>query len=130
MASRRVGRVRLVKAAPSPLTGPLTELLMRSFGPRQVLAEELAEVPGVKNAYLFGSWAARYAGLEGRPPGHLDVLVVGAPDRDALDDAAQRASARLAREVNMTIRSVDWWHSGDDGFHTEMTKRPLVPIPA
>ena len=129
MASRRVGRTRLVKAARSPLTGPLTELLLRSFGPRQVLAEELAGVPGIENAYLFGSWAARYAGQEGHPPADLDVLVIGTPDRDALDDAAQRAGARLAREVNVTIRSADWWHSGDDGFHAEVTQRPLVPVP-
>jgi predicted nucleotidyltransferase len=129
MASRRVGRTRLVKAARSPLTGPLTELLLRSFGPRQVLADELACVPGIESAYLFGSWAARYAGQEGHPPADLDVLVIGTPDRDALDDAAQRAGARLAREVNVTIRSADWWHSGDDGFHAEVTRRPLVPIP-
>jgi len=44
ITSRRVGNARLVTAAPSPLTGPLTELLLRSFGPRQVLAEELAVV--------------------------------------------------------------------------------------
>jgi hypothetical protein len=62
MSSRRVGKTRLVTAARSPLTGPLTELLLRSFGPRQVLAEELADVPGVEKAYLFGSWAAGYAG--------------------------------------------------------------------
>jgi len=128
MASRRVGRTRLVRAAPSPLTKPLTELLLRSFGPRQVLADELAGVPGIDDAYLFGSWAARYAGQEGRPPADLDVLVIGTPDRDALDDAAERAGARLAREVNVTIRSANWWDSGDDGFHTEVTRRPLVPI--
>ena len=92
-ASRRVGRTRLVKAARSPLTGPLTELLLRSFGPRQVLADELAAVPGIESAYLFGSWAARYAGQEGHPPADLDVLVIGTPDRDALDDAAQRAGS-------------------------------------
>jgi len=128
MASRRVGKTRLVKAARSPLTEPLTELLLRSFGPRQVLADELAGVPGIENAYLFGSWAARYAGQEGHPPADLDVLVIGTPDRDALDDAAQRAGARLAREVNVTMRSADWWHSGDDGFHAEVTRRPLVPV--
>ena len=43
-ASRRVGNARLVTAARSPLTGPLTELLLRSFGTRQVLAEELSGV--------------------------------------------------------------------------------------
>ena len=92
-------------AAESPLTGPLTELLLRSFGPRQVVAEEFAELGGIEAAYLFGSWAARYAGLRGRAPADIDVLVIGAPDRDDLDEAAQRAGSRLAREVNVTIRS-------------------------
>jgi hypothetical protein len=128
VTSRRVGNTRLVTVAVSPLTDPLTDLLLRSFGPGQVLAEELADVAGVESSYLFGSWAARYAGQAGRSPADLDVLVIGTPDRDALDDAAQRAGARLAREVNVTIRSADWWRSGDDGFHTEITRRPLVQV--
>jgi predicted nucleotidyltransferase len=128
IVSRRLGNTRLVTAADSPLTGPLTELLLRSFGPLQVVAEELADVDGIEAAYLFGSWAARYAGQEGRSPADVDVLVIGAPDRDALDDAAQRAAARLAREVNVTIRSPGWWRDGNDGFHTEVTRRPLVPV--
>jgi predicted nucleotidyltransferase len=128
LASRRIGNTRLVTAARSPLTGPLTELLLRSFGPLQVLAEELADVEGIEDAYIFGSWAARYGGESGRPPADLDVLVIGEPDRDALDEAAQRAGERLAREVNVTIRSARWWRTGDDGFHTEINRRPLVPI--
>jgi hypothetical protein len=56
-----------VKAERSPLTAPLTELLLRSFGPRQVLADEPANVTGIENAYLFGSWAARYAGQGASP---------------------------------------------------------------
>jgi len=128
ITSRRVGNARLVTAARSPLTGPLTELLLRSFGPRQVLAEELAGVAGIEDAYIFGSWAARYAGQQGRPPADIDVLVIGAPDRDSLDEAAQRASGRLDREVNVTIRSAQWWRAGDDGFHAEVNRRPLVPV--
>jgi predicted nucleotidyltransferase len=127
-ASRRLGNVRLVKAADSPLTASLTELLLRSFGPRQVLAEELQSIEGIEKAFLFGSWAARYAGEAGRSPADLDLLVIGAPDRDDLDDAAQRAEGRLAREVNVTIRSPDWWREGTDGFHADVTRRPLVPI--
>ena len=126
--SRRLGSARLVSAAESPLTGPLTELLLRSFGPRQVLAEELAGVDGVEAAFVFGSWAARYAGEAGRAPADLDVLVIGSPDREVLDDAAQRAGARLAREVNVTIRSPRWWREGGDGFHAQVTSRPLVPV--
>src|SRR5260370_10060310 len=105
--------------------------MLRSLGPCQVLADELADVPGIENAYLFGSWAARYAGRERHPPADLDVLVIGRPDRDALDYAAQRAGVRLAREVNVTIRSADWGHCGDDGFHARGQQQPLLrrPIP-
>ena len=129
VTSRRLGNTRLVTAAPGPLTEPLTELLLRSFGPHQVIAEELADVTGIAQAFLFGSWAARYTGQPGRAPADLDVLVLGNPDRDDLDDAAQRASIRLNREVNVTIRSLTWWHEGTDGFHTEITNRPLIPLP-
>jgi predicted nucleotidyltransferase len=128
VTSRRLGSTRLVKVADSPLTAPLAELLLRSFGPRQVLAEELASVVGIEEAYLFGSWAARYAGEAGRPPADLDVLVIGVPDRDDLDAAAQRAEGRLAREVNVTIRSAAWWRGGTDGFHADVVRRPLVPV--
>jgi predicted nucleotidyltransferase len=128
VSSRRLGSTRLVSAADSPLTGPLTELLVRSFGPRQVVAEELAPIQRIEAAYLFGSWAARYEGEQGRAPADIDVLVVGDPDRDELDEAAQRAGARLAKEVSVTVRSPRWWREGEDGFHAEVTRRPLVLI--
>ena len=128
VVSRRVGNTRLVRALPSPITDPLTELLLRSFGPPQVIAEEFTPVVGIEGLYLFGSWAARYAGTPGRAPADLDVLVIGQPDRDEVDDAAERARHRLGREVDVTIRSEKWWRHGTDGFHTEVTTRPLVPI--
>jgi predicted nucleotidyltransferase len=112
----------------SPLTGPLTELLLRSFGPRQVIAEEFAGLDGVEAVFLFGSWAARYEGVRGRPPADIDVLVIGAPDRNELDEAAQRGGARLAREVNVTIGSAEWWQEGNDSFHREVTRRPIVSV--
>jgi hypothetical protein len=58
----------------------------------------------------------------------MDVLVIGNPDRDDLDEAAQRAGSRLAREVNVTIRSPEWWRDGGDGFHAEVSRRPLIPL--
>ena len=128
ISSRRLGNTRLVSAADSPLTGPLTELLLRSFGPRQVVAEELAGLSGIEEAFLFGSWAARYTGQPGRAPDDIDVLVIGQPNRDELDEAAQRAGSRLAREVNVTVRPSRWWREGGDGFHAEVTRRPLVAL--
>jgi predicted nucleotidyltransferase len=117
-----------VVAADSPITGPLTELLVRSFGPRQIIAEQLAGLPGIERVFLFGSWAARYAGHPDRAPPDIDVLVIGNPDRDQLDEAAQRAGSRLAREVNVTVRSAQWWRGSGDGFHAEVAMRPLIPV--
>jgi predicted nucleotidyltransferase len=128
VSSRRLGNTRLVTAAESPLTEPLTELLLRSFGPRQVIAEEFAGLAEVDAVHLFGSWAARYGGQRGRAPADIDVLVIGRPDRDQVDEAAQRAGARLAREVNVTIRSSQWWRDGADSFHSEVTRRPIVAV--
>jgi predicted nucleotidyltransferase len=128
VSSRRLGSTRLVTAAESPITGPLTELLLRSFGPRQVIAEQLAGLPGIEQAFLFGSWAARYAGQPGRAPADIDVLVIGSPDRDQLDDVAQRAGSMLGREVNVTVRSRQWWRDGGDGFHAQVTSHPLIPV--
>jgi hypothetical protein len=127
--SRRVGNTRLVRAdATNPLTEPLTELLLRALGPKQVLTDLLRDVPGVEHAHLFGSWAARSAGQRGRAPQDIDVLVVGAPDRDALDDAVTEAERRLALPVQATIRSENWWRHGDDSFRTEVARRPMIDL--
>ena len=55
-------------------------------------------------------------------------MLIGAPDRDDVDDAADRARTRLGREVNVTIRSREWWESGDDALRREIAARPLVPL--
>lgn len=128
ITSRRSGNTRLVTAQKSPLTAPLTELLLRSFGPKHVVAEEFIGIEGMKGLYIFGSWAARYLGIVGRPPNDIDILVIGNPDRNILDEAARRAQDRLAREISVTIRSVAWWREGDGGFHDDIRNRPLVPI--
>ncbi|GAA1877217.1 ArsR family transcriptional regulator [Lapillicoccus jejuensis] len=130
MTSRRLGNTRLVRAAPSPATGPLTQLLLVTFGPPQVVAEELGDVTGLAGLYIFGSWAARYDGVDGPSPADVDVLALGRPDRDELDEGADRARRRLGREVNVTVRSLDWWRGGDDALRTEILRRPLVTIVA
>ena len=49
--------------------------------------------------------AARYRGEQGRAPNDLDVLVIGSPDRDAVDDAAERAERVIGLPVQATVRS-------------------------
>jgi len=129
LKSDRVGRARVVRPdLRSPYADDLSSLVTKAFGPRQILAGLLGGVAGIEEAYVFGSWADRYEGVRGPVPGDVDVLVVGDPDLDAIDAAAQEAEARLGREVSITIRSRDAWRRARDGFVRSVRAGNLVPI--
>ena len=126
----RRGNLRLLQAnLDSPLAPPLTELLMQTYGPAAVLGDLLSPVRGVDEAYVYGSWAARYAGEPGPPPRDVDVMVVGEADEDDLFDVARTAERMLGREVNIHRISVNAWHTpGRDPFLTSVRARPLFTI--
>jgi predicted nucleotidyltransferase len=129
LRTRRVGNTRLVEGnTASPLYRPLAELVLKSFGPAQVVAEEFAEIAEVGEIYIFGSWADRYQGAEGLTPADVDVLIIGSPDRDEVYQAALRAEHRLGREVNATIRSKTSWQAARDGFLKQVRSSPLVRV--
>lgn len=130
LSDRRVGRTRLLAArTDTPLARPLTELITVSFGPFPLLSEALHDVEGVERAYIYGSWAARYQGRPGPPPGDVDVLIVGAPDPDELFDIAESLSRHLQREVTMHRVSPSAWRSTtDDPFLAGVRERPLVEL--
>jgi len=129
--SRRLGNLRLVRANPdSPYYPGLSDVLLKAFGPPAVIGAELDGIPGIDAAFIFGSWAARYHEERGpRPVGDIDLLVLGEPDRDTLYDATARASARLGREIQATIRKPGWLTTGSGTFHATVTSRPIVPVP-
>jgi len=127
LSEERTGRNRVVRVNPaSPLVPPLTQLITLTFGPREVLATRLRGVPGIDAAYIFGSWAARYEGERGSPPNDVDVLIIGCPDREALDEIIEVAERELRRPVQATVRRE---LSSRDPFGASVASRPLVPIP-
>lgn len=126
----RRGNMRLLRADLShPAARPLTDLLALTYGPAAVLADRLAPVAGVHEAYIYGSWAARYAGEPGPPPRDVDVLVVGDADEDDLAEAARAAEHQLAREVNIhRISSASWRSPESDPFLATVRSRSLHRI--
>ncbi|MEO6471886.1 MAG: MarR family transcriptional regulator, partial [Aeromicrobium sp.] len=59
VAEQRIGRASQVTASTSsPVYAPLTELLLLSYGPAVVIPKVLADVDGIDEAYIYGSWAA------------------------------------------------------------------------
>jgi len=130
VTTRKVGNTRLVRAnIASPYYAGLAEVLTRAFGVPAVLAKALNTVEGISAAYIYGSWAGRHAGEPGqRPVGDIDLLVLGAPDRDQLYNALSAAEQRLGRSVEATIRDVAWLESGTGGFHDTVASRPMLRL--
>jgi predicted nucleotidyltransferase len=126
---RNLGRSALVRAnRQNRLVRPLTELLLVSFGPMQVVAEEFAALTDTERVVIFGSWAARYLGRAGPAPHDLDVLVVGQPTRESVYDAADRAQQRLGMAVNPVTRSVETWRGASDPLIKQIQASPLVTV--
>ncbi len=129
LTQRQAGRsVMLAADTRSRLNGPLTELLMLSWGPQHVISEEFATLPGADRVLIFGSWAARYHQIPGPPPHDLDVLVVGEPARDAVYDAADRSEQRLSQPVNPVIRTAAAWHDQTDPLIRQITSSPYLEV--
>lgn len=125
------GRNRMLRAnEDTPVARALTDLLAVTYGPQPVLTGLLAGVSGIREAYIYGSWAARYMGEPGPVPNDVDVLIVGTPDRDALYDAADRAQQMLRREVNVQRITPEYWDDPDpaDPFLKHVRQRPLVKL--
>lgn len=129
LKTRRVGRARLASLdSDSPYFQPLADLVALAFGPRYILEQELAEVNRIDEAFIFGSWAARFIGREGAQPADVDLLVVGSPDRDDLYEAVSRAEARLKRPVNVTVKKARTWRESQDAFLQQVRSSPLLPL--
>jgi predicted nucleotidyltransferase len=128
--SRRVGKTRLISAdTTSPYFSPLRELLVRAFGVPAQVRRALEDIPGVEEAFIFGSWADRWHGERGtRPVGDVDVLVLGHPNRDQVYAAMHRVGLDVGREVQVQIRARDWLRDGTGSFHDTVTGRPLVRV--
>jgi DNA-binding transcriptional ArsR family regulator len=129
LTAREVGRTKLLRANPdNRMVAPLTELVLTSFGPDVIVREEFADLAGVDQVLVFGSWAARSQGDPGPLPRDVDVLVVGRPHRTEVYDAADRAQERLGFPVNPTVVSPDRWQAADDPLIRQVQSSPTVQV--
>ncbi|MHB1010108.1 MAG: helix-turn-helix domain-containing protein [Propionibacteriaceae bacterium] len=128
LQERSVGRSRLVSANPaSPLVGPLREILRVATGPVPLLARELEAVPGISAAFLYGSFAARLAGVTGPAPHDVDLMVIGSPSPEAVYDACERVERLVGRPVNPTIMTSQEFRRGG-GFVDHLQAGPRTPV--
>lgn len=130
LSERRSGRNRYVRAdREHPLFPAVVDILQYGYGPLALLPAILTDVTGVEEAYVYGSWAARFEGEIGSDPNDIDVLVIGDTERTELFQAAQRATREIGRETNIRSVTRRQWDAAKDLFIRNVKDRPLVPIP-
>lgn len=97
VTSRRDGNRRYYRAnASHPLFPDLQQLVLKTSGLREVLADALRSVKGVEVAFVFGSLAAG----AGKGASDVDLFVIGDAGLRALAPVLRRAADALAREIN------------------------------
>lgn len=127
---RTSGRNRYLRVNTShPIFSAVADVVRHSYGPLAVIPGILADVPGIEEAYLFGSWAARYEGQSGADPNDIDVVAIGNPDRMTIYEAAAAATARLGREVNIRAVNRGDWEDEGDLFVRTIKNGALVAVP-
>jgi DNA-binding Lrp family transcriptional regulator len=129
LTSARIGTARVVRPnEESPFYPELSALVFKAFGPVPVLRERLKELAGVEAAFIYGSWAGRYAGERGEVPGDIDLLILGKPDRRKLARLCREVSEDLGFVVSPTVLSKQDWESDATGFIRSIKEQPLIPL--
>jgi DNA-binding transcriptional ArsR family regulator len=128
--TRQLGRMRMV--APNwdlPWSRELRAILAQTVGVLGLLAAALAKVPQIEDAWVFGSWAARYQGEPGPFPRDIDVLVIGEPDRGRLNRSMRTVERELRVEVNPVVAtSAEWDEAARTSFLGQVRAHPRVRI--
>jgi len=132
VVTRSLGRNTLVRANwDLPWATQLRSILMQTVGVLGRIGEVLPHDGRVEQAYIFGSWAARYLGEPGPPPRDIDVLVVG----DIPVRSVQRSLQAIEKELDVEINAVvidhpRWTARKPEPFVDQVRNGPLVPIPS
>ena len=128
LAERVIGRARLIRANPSsPLVPALTDILQMTAGPVAALKQALGGIDGIESALIYGSFAARALHVAGAAPNDIDVMVIGAPDAEAVYEACARVEDMVRRPVNPTILTRDEALAAS-GFLTNVRRSPVVSV--
>lgn len=82
-----------------PLFKELKSIFFKTVGIKGRLQQELAKIKGIKEAFIYGSFARG----EERPVSDIDIFVIGFIDEDELIDLVVRLEKKFDREINYIL---------------------------
>lgn len=98
LTSERIGRARRYRVDEgSPIATEIRSLVRKTIGVEARLRAALADLAGLEEAFLYGS----YARGDERAASDLDLFVVGAVDQEALTERLADVERELDRDVNV-----------------------------
>lgn len=116
LLDRRDGNRRYFRANTThPLFPDLHNLVLKTAGLREVLADALSQLDSIRVALVFGSVAAGTA----RADSDVDLLVIGDIGLRTLAPCLRPAAERLGREINPVVMS-------PADFVRERSTKPLL----
>lgn len=126
---RKLGQTRLIQAnVDHPMFTQVRDLVLFAYGPVAVLTPLVQEVSGLKQAFIYGSWAARISGEPGADPGDIDVLFIGDVSSRQASEVGTKATKIMGREVHVHNLSEVSWNSEDSGFVKTVKSRPMIQL--
>ncbi len=97
VTNRRDGNRLYYRAnASHPLFPHLQQIVLKTSGLRDVLADALADIKGIELAFVFGS----LANTTGKAASDVDLFIIGEVGLRKLAPALRAASEKLGREIN------------------------------
>jgi predicted nucleotidyltransferase len=128
LTSERIGRTRRYRVDDtSPIATEVRSLVQKTIGIEARVREAIVDLPGVEEAFLYGSYAA---GTE-RATSDLDLFVVGAVDQEQLTERLTDVERELGRDVNVSVyerAEIERLRANGDRFVATVLDGPRVPL--
>jgi predicted nucleotidyltransferase len=128
LTSEWIGRTRRYRVDDrSPIASEIRSLVQKTIGVEARLAEALAGIAEIEEAFVYGS----YARGEERASSDLDLLVIGSVDQKLLSERVSDAERDLARDINVTSyerAELDRMQAEGDLFVKTMLDGPRKPL--
>lgn len=77
----------------------LRGIALKTVGAVPLIAKSLQKIEGIREAYVYGSFAKRQQDASS----DIDLLLIGAPAEEALAEAVGKLERHLGREINYTV---------------------------
>lgn len=126
--SERIGTARRYRVDErSPIASEIRSLVHKTIGVEARIKGALEDLPGVEQAFLYGS----YARGDERATSDLDLFVIGAVDQERLSERLADVERDLGRDVNVTSYDrgeLDRLRGEGDLFVERVFEGPRVPL--